>query len=106
MLTRFKMIVAVVALFPLCAIADGDARNGRALTETCLGCHAIENYHTAYPMYMVPKLGGQNEDYLVAALTEYRDGARMHKTMNAQAATLSDQEIADVAAYFASRFAE
>ncbi|TDJ10109.1 MAG: c-type cytochrome [Gammaproteobacteria bacterium] len=96
--------MALAALLPLAATADGDAKNGRVLTNTCLGCHAIENYRTLYPMYKVPKLGGQNEAYLVAALKAYRDGARTHKTMHAQAATLSDQEMADVAAYFASRF--
>lgn len=104
MVTRKILIMALAALLPLAATAGGDAKNGRALTDTCLGCHAIENYRTLYPMYRVPKLGGQNEAYLVAALKAYRDGARPHKTMHAQAATLSDQEMADVAAYFASRF--
>ncbi len=104
MVTRKILIMALAALLPLAATADGDVKNGRALTDTCLGCHAIENYRTLYPMYKVPKLGGQNEAYLVVALKAYRDGARPHKTMHAQAATLSDQEIADVAAYFASRF--
>lgn len=102
--TRKILIMVMAALLPLAAIADGDAKNGRALTDTCLGCHAIKNYRTLYPMYKVPKLGGQNEAYLVAALKAYRDGARPHKTMHAQAATLSDQEMADVAAYLASRF--
>ncbi len=104
MVTRKILIMALAALLPLAATADGDVKNGRALTDTCLGCHAIENYRTLYPMYKVPKLGGQNEAYLVVALKAYRDGARPHKTMHAQAATLSDQEMADVAAYFASRF--
>ena len=104
MLTRKRLIMAVLALLPLSTMADGDPKNGRVLTDTCLGCHAIENYKTTYPMYKVPKLGGQNEAYIVAALMAYRDGGRPHKTMHAQAATLSDQEMADVAAYFASRF--
>lgn len=99
-----KLLMAVVAMLPLSVIADGDAKNGRALSDTCLGCHAIENYKSTYPMYKVPKLGGQNEAYIVLALKAYRDGARPHKTMHAQAATLSDQEMADVAAYFATRF--
>jgi len=105
MLTGKRLIMAVLMLLPLSAMADGDAKNGRALTNTCLGCHAIENYRTVYPMYKVPKLGGQNAAYIVAALMAYRDGGRPNKTMHAQAATLSDQEMADVAAYFASRFA-
>jgi cytochrome c553 len=101
-----KLIVMLATMLPVVALADGDAKNGRALTDTCLGCHAIPHYKTTYPMYKVPKLGGQNEAYIVAALKAYRDGNRPHKTMHAQAATLSDQEMADVAAYFASRFAD
>ena len=55
-----------------------------------------------YPTYHVPKLGGQNEAYLVAALKAYRDGERDHKTMVLQSEALSDEDIADIAAYFAS----
>src|SRR5256885_14082109 len=54
-------------------------------------------------MYSVPKLEGQNPDYLAAALHGYRDGDRAHLTMHSQAATLSDQDIADIAAYFAGK---
>ncbi len=83
--------------------AHGDARHGKAISYTCLGCHGIEGYKNAYPMYSVPKLEGQNPDYLAAALHGYRDGDRAHVTMHSQAATLSDQDIADVAAYFAGK---
>ena len=79
----------------------GDARRGKAVSYTCLGCHGIEGYKNAYPMYSVPKLEGQNPQYLAAALHGYRDGDRAHLTMHAQASTLSDQDIADIAAYFA-----
>jgi cytochrome c553 len=83
--------------------AHGDARHGKAISYTCLGCHGIEGYKNAYPMYSVPKLEGQNPDYLAAALRGYRDGDRAHLTMHSQAATLSDQDIADIAAYFAGK---
>jgi cytochrome c553 len=83
--------------------ARGDARHGKAISYTCLGCHGIEGYKNAYPMYSVPKLEGQNPDYLAAALHGYRDGDRAHMTMHSQAATLSDQDIADIAAYFAGK---
>ena len=66
---------------------------------TCYGCHGIANYRNAYPDYSVPKLRHQNADYLIAALQEYRDGTRPHATMHAQAASLSDQDIEDIAAY-------
>jgi cytochrome c553 len=79
----------------------GDAKRGKAISYTCLGCHGIEGYKNAYPMYSVPKLEGQNPQYLAAALHGYRDGDRAHLTMHAQASTLSDQDIADIAAYFA-----
>jgi len=83
--------------------AQGDAKHGKAISYTCLGCHGIDGYKNAYPMYSVPKLEGQNPDYLAAALHGYRDGDRAHVTMHAQASTLSDQDIVDIAAYFAGK---
>jgi cytochrome c553 len=82
---------------------QGDAKHGKAISYTCLGCHGIEGYKNAYPMYSVPKLEGQHPEYLTAALQEYRSGDRAHMTMHAQASTLSDQDIADIAAYFAGK---
>jgi len=67
----------------------------------CAGCHGIPGYHTAYPeVYRVPKLGGQHPAYIVQALKEYKSGARNHPSMRAIAASLSDQDMADLAAYF------
>jgi cytochrome c553 len=89
---------------PLAALdLQGDARRGEVLGYTCLGCHGIDGYKNAAPVYHVPKLGGQTADYLEIALQGYRRGTRRHATMQAQAATLADQDIADLAAYFASR---
>ena len=82
------------------ATADS-AERGARLAYTCLGCHGIEGYRNAYPSYRVPRLGGQHAAYLAVALRGYRDGSREHPTMTAQAATLSDQDIDDLAAYFA-----
>jgi cytochrome c553 len=79
----------------------GDPKRGKAISYTCLGCHGIEGYKNAYPMYSVPRLKGQHPEYLAEALHGYRDGDRSHLTMHAQASTLSDQDIADIAAYFA-----
>jgi cytochrome c553 len=84
------------------AFAAGDAARGKVLSYTCLGCHGIEDYRNAYPDYNVPRLAGQHADYIIAALKEYKDGERQHATMQVQAATLSDQDMADIAAYFAS----
>ncbi len=58
--------------------------------------------HNAYPSYLVPKLGGQNAEYITVALQGYRRGTRGHETMQAQASSLSDQDIADIAAYFSA----
>jgi cytochrome c553 len=76
---------------------------GRDKTRMCEGCHGIEGWRTAYPeVYRVPKLGGQHEAYIVKALQEYRSGERSHPSMRAIAGTLSDQDMADLAAYYAS----
>ncbi len=85
------------------AWAAGDAERGKALADTCLGCHGIPGYRNAYPSYRVPKLGGQHQDYLVIALAGYRNKTRAHRTMQAQAATLSDQDVQDLTAFFASQ---
>lgn len=100
-------LMIAVALFGFSASAQAqqsaaaDAARGKALSYTCLGCHGVDGYKNAYPMYSVPKLEGQHPEYLSAALKGYRDGDRAHLTMHSQASTLSDQDIADIAAYFA-----
>jgi cytochrome c553 len=80
-----------------------DAERGKSISYTCLGCHGIEGYKNAYPNYSVPELRGQNPQYLAAALHGYRDGDRSMVTMHSQAETLSDQDMADIAAYFAGK---
>jgi len=83
------------------AQADGDAAAGRQKFYMCMGCHGIANYNNVYPTYRVPKLGGQNAQYITSALGEYKSGERSHATMHAQASSLSDQDIADIAAFLA-----
>ncbi len=83
----------------LSAHAAGDAVLGQKKFYTCYGCHGVVDYKNAYPDYSVPKLRHQNATYLVAALQEYRNGDRPHATMHAQAASLSDQDMEDIAAY-------
>lgn len=84
---------------PSAQAATGNADNGHMLTYTCQGCHGIAGYKNAYPNYHVPKIGGQSAAYLVNALTEYRKGTRKHPTMQAQAQSFNDQDIADIAAF-------
>jgi cytochrome c553 len=77
--------------------------HGAKIAYTCFGCHGITNYRTSYPVnYHVPKIGGQRAAYMVAALGEYRSGARAHATMKAQAGSMSEQDMRDLAAYFAT----
>lgn len=91
--------VACIGL-ALSAEVNADAQAGRDKSFTCTGCHSSPGYRNAYPGYTVPKLGGQQADYLEAALKAYRSGDRQHSTMHAQIAQLSDQDIADIAEYF------
>ncbi|MCU0760964.1 MAG: c-type cytochrome [Steroidobacteraceae bacterium] len=81
------------------AAPTGDPARGARLAYTCLGCHGIANYKNAAPVYNVPRLRGQHADYLVIALQAYRNGERSHGTMHANASSLSDKDMADVAAY-------
>jgi cytochrome c553 len=104
MLSRLNPVslLAGAALFlslSLGAHAAGDPAQGEKKFYTCYGCHGVPNYKNAYPDYSVPKLRHQNSAYISAALHEYRDGTRPHATMHAQAASLSDQDIEDIAAY-------
>lgn len=81
------------------AHAAGDPTLGQKKFYTCYGCHGLENYRNAYPDYTVPRLRHQHAAYIVAALQEYRSGDRPHATMHAQASSLSDQDMEDIAAY-------
>lgn len=108
--TRTKLACSLIALsaalaapaFAADAAAKGNAEAGKALVYTCGGCHGVTGYMNAYPNYHVPRIGGQNYDYLVTALTEYKTGQRSHPTMRAQGESLSDEDIRNIAAYLSS----
>ena len=102
MMKTVRCAAAVLALLaaPL-ALAAGNVEAGKLKANTCMGCHGIPGYTNAYPTYRVPKLGGQSAEYLAAALKAYKTGERPHKTMQAQAASLSDQDIEDISAFLA-----
>ena len=95
-------IVAAGLLSAGHANAAGNPEAGKVKASTCMGCHGIVSYTNVYPTYHVPKLGGQSAEYIAAALKEYRDGERGHKTMRAQAASLTDADIDDIAAFLSS----
>lgn len=101
-----KIIIAALAAAALAnsaaALAAGDEAAGKKKAQTCMGCHGVDGYFNVYPSYRVPKLWGQHPAFIVAALKSYRDGNRQHATMQSQAADLSDQDMADIAAFFAN----
>jgi cytochrome c553 len=94
---------ALMAVANGLALADGDAAAGQKKTAMCQGCHGIPGYKTAFPsVYNVPKLGGQHAAYIVKALQGYKSGERSHPSMRAIAAGLTDQDMADLGAYYAA----
>jgi len=85
------------------AQTNGVAAQGREKSRMCEGCHGLADYNNAFPeVYRVPKLGDQQAAYLVKALQDYKSGARRHATMRSIAAALTDQDMADLAAYYAT----
>jgi cytochrome c553 len=110
-MTRSLLLAALSATLILGASAayaqsnknlKGDKKAGRTFVYTCAGCHGVPDYQNEYPTYHVPRLAGQNEQYIVDALHEYKTGQRKHPTMDAQAEAMSDQDIANIAAYLSS----
>ena len=85
----------------------GDAKVGAGKVAMCIGCHGIVGYQASFPeIYKVPKISGQGAKYIASALAAYKQGDRKHPTMRAIAESLSDQDMADVAAYYAVSGAE
>jgi cytochrome c553 len=107
---------AVVRALSVCALAlaaqavaaqgapAGNADAGRAKASNCVGCHEIPGYKASFPtVYAVPMITGQTAKYIEAALQAYRKGDRAHPTMRAIAGSMSDQDIADLAALYGSK---
>ncbi|HET9350395.1 MAG TPA: cytochrome c [Burkholderiales bacterium] len=85
------------------AAPAGDPAEAHKKIAMCEGCHGIPGYRTAYPnVYSVPKLGGQSAVYISNALHAYKAGQRKHPSMRGIAASLSDKDIADLAAYYST----
>ena len=103
---KLFVLIALASLAQVSAAADvkGDVAAAKNKVAMCIGCHGIPGYKASFPeVYRVPMLGGQSEKYLAAALTASKKGERKHPTMVGIAAGLSDQDIADVAAYYAQQ---
>ncbi|CAG1018036.1 cytochrome subunit of sulfide dehydrogenase [Burkholderiaceae bacterium] len=103
-LNAFLVALLVGAGFVSTAAAQagaGDAQAGQKKAAMCIGCHSIPGYQSSFPeVHKVPMIAGQNAKYLQASLAAYKSGDRRHPTMKAIAASLSDQDMADLAAYF------
>ncbi len=105
---KLKTLLIVAAALSVVAAAhastpNGDPDAGSRKNAMCIGCHGIVGFKTGFPeVYRVPKLYGQNARYIATALGEYKRGERNHPSMRAIAQTLSDQDMADLGAYFES----
>ena len=99
----FKILMITICFGAASAQAGGDAELGQKANAICQGCHGISDFKMAFPkVYSVPKIGGQSYDYIVMALTAYRDGDRENETMHAIAYSLTDKDIQDLAAYYSA----
>jgi cytochrome c553 len=95
------MAVAMLAAPATALEVKGDAKAAEQKIGACIGCHAIPGYKASYPrVYSVPMINGQTGKYIENALNAYRSGDRSHPTMRAIAGSLTDQDIADLAAYY------
>ena len=96
-------VFGAFAQAPAAPAKGGNADAGKNKIYQCQGCHGIPDWKTAFPeVYRVPKLGGQRPEYLIAAMKAYKSGERDFATMRAMVADLSNQDLADIAAYYAA----
>ncbi len=98
-------VASATLLFSAAAVQaqeiKGDAKAGQGKASLCIGCHGIQGYQASFPeIYKVPKISGQTGKYIVSALNAYKKGDRKHPTMRGISETLSDQDMADLAAYY------
>jgi cytochrome c553 len=97
------LLLCSLACAPVHAQTAGNAEAAKGKNSMCIGCHGIPMYKTAFPeVYSVPMIAGQSPEYIVKALQAYRIGERSHPSMRGVAKSLSDQDMADVAAYYGS----
>jgi cytochrome c553 len=95
------VLLAAASVSFSAAAQSASAQAGEKKAQMCIGCHGIPDYKASFPeIYRVPKIAGQNAKYIVSALSQYKKGDRKHPTMRGIAAALSDQDMADLAAFY------
>jgi cytochrome c553 len=95
------LVVACASAFPVIAQVQGDAKAGEKKIAMCIGCHGIAGYQASFPeVYKVPMISGQGAKYIVSALTAYKKGERKHPSMRGVADNLTEQDMADIGAYY------
>jgi len=105
--TLFALAVASVTLSSQAQDIKGDAKAGEKINAMCIGCHGIVGYQASFPeVYKVPMISGQNAKFIVAALTQYKGGERKHPTMRAIAESLTEQDMANLAAFYSTHGAD
>ena len=103
-----RSMIALVTFAAASALSPSasaqDAKAGEKKAQMCIGCHGIPDYKASFPeVYRVPMIAGQNAKYIVSALTQYKKGDRKHPTMRGVATSLSDQDMADLAAFYSTQ---
>jgi cytochrome c553 len=104
-----RSLVAVATVFVAAASAQaqgvvGSAENGQKKADMCIGCHGIPGYQNSFPeIHKVPMISGQSGEYIVSALTAYKKGDRKHPSMRGIAGSLTEQDMADLAAFYSSQ---
>ena len=103
-----NLVRSLLALAMLLSLSPGawaqDAKAGEKKAALCIGCHGIPGYQASFPeIYKVPMIAGQSEKYIASALAQYKKGDRKHPTMRAVATSLSEQDMADLAAFYTAQ---
>ena len=97
------LVASVTVLSANAQEIKGDAKSGEKKNAMCIGCHGIVGYQASFPeIHKVPKISGQGEKYIISALNAYKKGERKHPTMRGIAASLSDQDMADLASFYSA----
>ncbi|NHZ79995.1 cytochrome c [Massilia sp. CCM 8695] len=101
---KFIALLVLACVANVSAAADIVGNAKAAKVEQCIGCHGIPGYKATFPeVYSVPMIGGQSAKYIENALNAYKKGERKHPSMRGIAGSMSDQDIADAAAYYSQQ---